>query len=433
MATENATVNRGYELPYKSNKPSFDVDRLVAAITAIDGDVGVILGLLAVKAALESPSFSGSPTAPTQPVGTNNNTLATTGHVQAALSAFLNDAEGAIATITELQAALSGAGVVEDLMAQIALKAPLDSAALVGTPTAPTALVDTNTTQVATTAFVQLVRAAIVSTAPTALNSLAKLAASIGNDANFIATVSSALSGKAGVDSPALTGNPTVPTQAVGNNTTRIANTAFVKAAVDIAVAGMNASLTSGLAAKANLASPAFTGTPTVPTAPAGDSSGRAANTAFVSAAVSDASSFAILQDRRAAGVNGGGANAGAWYTRILNAEVSDLSGFVSLAGNAFTVTADCLCEFWSVFHRVGVGKCRIWNITDAVEAGIGSPAAASSGAGVSALSSGVCVLSAGKQYRLEYRVSDTQPTNGQGLALDIGTEIYAQVLLRRF
>jgi len=250
MATENATVNRGYELPHKGNSPAFDVYRLVAAITAIDGDVAAIIGALAIKAALASPAFEGTPTAPTQPVGTNNNTIATTGHVQAALAAFLNDAEGAIATITELQAALSGAGVVEDLMALIALKAPLDSAALVGTPTAPTALVDTNTTQLATTAFVQLVRAAIVSTAPTTLNSLAKLAASIGNDANFIGTVSSALSGKAPIDSPTFIGNPTVPTQVPGNNTTRISNTAFVKVAIDTAlstVSGWISSVASAL------------------------------------------------------------------------------------------------------------------------------------------------------------------------------------------
>lgn len=248
MATENATVNRGYELPYKGNKPSFDVDRLVAAINAIDGDVATILGALAIKAALASPAFEGNPTAPTQPVGTNNNSLATTGHVQAALSAFLDDAEGAIETITALQAALSGAGVVEDLMALIALKAPLASPALTGTPTAPTADVDANTQQLATVAFVQLVRAAIVSTAPTNLNSLAKLAASIGNDANFIATVSSALSGKAPIDSPALIGNPTVPTQAPGNNTTRASNTAFVKTAIDAALAAMGTALSNAVA-----------------------------------------------------------------------------------------------------------------------------------------------------------------------------------------
>ena len=248
MATESTTVNRGYDLPHKANSPAFDVDRIVAAITAIDGDVATILGALAIKAALASPAFDGTPTAPTQPVGTNNNTIATTGHVQAALSAFLNDAEGAIATITELQAALSGAGVVEDLMALIALKAPLDSAALVGTPTAPTALVDTNTAQLATTAFVQLVRAAIVSTAPTTLNSLAKLAAAIGDDPNFSSTVSSDLGNKAPLLSPSFTGNPTVPTQVQGNNTTRAANTAFVKTAIDAALSTMGTALSNAVA-----------------------------------------------------------------------------------------------------------------------------------------------------------------------------------------
>lgn len=433
MSVDNITPNREYPLPSADNSPAHDVGRLISALTAVDGDIAQLFTLIALKAALASPAFEGNPTAPTQPVGVNNNTLATTGHVQAALSAFLDDAEGAIDTITALQAALSGAGVVEDLMALIALKAPLASPGLTGTPTAPTASPGTNTTQLATTAFVEAMKVAIVGAAPTALNTLAKIAASIGGDGNFIGTVSSALSGKAAIDSPVFIGNPTVPTQAPGNNSTRAANTAFVKAGIDFAIASLASAVATALTSKANILNPAFEGNPTVPTQAEGDNSTRASSTAFVARAVTSASAFAILQDRRPAGVDAGGATAGAWYTRVLNAEVSDLSGIVSLSGNAFTVTADCLCEFWSVFHRVGVGKCRIWNITDAVEMAVGSPAAASTGAGVSALSSGAGVLSAGKQYRMEYRVSDTQPSNGQGIALDVGTEIYAHVMLRRF
>jgi len=42
--------------------------------------------------------------------------------------------------------------------------------------------------------------------------------------------------------SPPLTGNPTAPTQTAGNNTTRLATTAFVKAAIDVeALARLNA------------------------------------------------------------------------------------------------------------------------------------------------------------------------------------------------
>lgn len=43
---------------------------------------------------------------------------------------------------------------------------------------------------------------------------------------------------RAALASPALTGTPTAPTAAVGNNTTQIATTAFVKATVDSAVSG---------------------------------------------------------------------------------------------------------------------------------------------------------------------------------------------------
>ena len=51
-------------------------------------------------------------------------------------------------------------------------------------------------------------------------------------DTEFVA-IASAISSKADVSSPALLGTPTAPTATVGSNTTQIASTAFVKAAVD--------------------------------------------------------------------------------------------------------------------------------------------------------------------------------------------------------
>lgn len=71
----------------------------------------------------------------------------------------------------------------------------LTSPTITGTPTAPTAAVDTNTTQVATTAFV------------------------VGQ-------------GYAKLASPALTGVPTAPTAAVQTSTTQIATTAYVNAEI---------------------------------------------------------------------------------------------------------------------------------------------------------------------------------------------------------
>ena len=83
----------------------------------------------------------------------------------------------------------------------------------------------------------------------------------------------------------ALQGNPTAATQSSGNNSTRIATTAFVTDA------------TSGLATDSNLAnkapidSPTFTGTPAAPTASSGTNTTQIATTAFVTTAVSDKAS----------------------------------------------------------------------------------------------------------------------------------------------
>lgn len=84
-------------------------------------------------------------------------------------------------------------GEVDDLVAALAA---LASPAFTGTPTAPTADPGTNTEQLATTAFVAAAIASLISSAPGALDTLAELAAALGDDANFAATVTNALAGK---------------------------------------------------------------------------------------------------------------------------------------------------------------------------------------------------------------------------------------------
>jgi hypothetical protein len=80
--------------------------------------------------------------------------------------------------------------------------------------------------------------------------------------------------GLAPLASPAFTGNPTVPTASPGDNDLTIANTAFVTAAVG-----------GGGVGGAPLASPAFTGNPSAPTPSPGDNDTSLATTAFVTAA----------------------------------------------------------------------------------------------------------------------------------------------------
>ncbi len=86
--------------------------------------------------------------------------------------------------------------VVTVLNNALALKAPLASPALTGTPTAPTAAQTVNNTQVATTAFVKTALAALVGSSPAALDTLNELAAALGNDPNFATTMTTALAGK---------------------------------------------------------------------------------------------------------------------------------------------------------------------------------------------------------------------------------------------
>lgn len=196
-------------------------------------------------AGLSSPDLVGTPTAPTAVVGTSTTQLATTAFVTTAVGTKANTA----------------------------------SPALTGTPTAPTAAPGTSTTQLATTAFVSTAVAAVVATAPAALDTLNELASALGNDANFATTVSTTLGLKAPLASPALTGTPTAPTAAVDTNTTQLATTSYVMGQ------GYLKSATASTT-YAPLASPALSGTPTTPTATKGTENTQVASTQFVQQAI---------------------------------------------------------------------------------------------------------------------------------------------------
>jgi hypothetical protein len=238
-------------------------------------------------APLASPALTGVPTAPTAANGTNTTQVATTAFVLANGGAVTSVA-GRTGAVTLSTADISGlgtmatataadystttvanglyyplssnpagyltsapvtsvagrTGAVTLAVADISGAAPLASPALTGTPTSTTAAVDTNTTQIATTAYV------------------------IGQSYLKSATASSTY---APLASPTFTGTPAAPTASAGTSTTQLATTAFVTTADNL---------------KANLASPAFTGTPTAPTATAGTNTTQIATTAFVTAAI---------------------------------------------------------------------------------------------------------------------------------------------------
>ncbi len=185
------------------------------------------------KADLNSPVLIGTPTAPTADAETNSTQIATTAFVKAAIALLLNSAPEALDTLNELAIALGNdPDFAATITNELALKAPKASPALTGTPTAPTAAVATNNTQIATTAFVKAVVAALVDSSPGTLDTLNELAAALGDDPNFATSIANELALKAPKTSPALDGTPTAPTADSGNNTTQLATTAFVQAAI---------------------------------------------------------------------------------------------------------------------------------------------------------------------------------------------------------
>lgn len=97
---------------------------------------------------------------------------------------------------------------------------------------APTQAAGDNSAKIANTAFVQAAIAALVASSPAALDTLNELAAALGNDANFAATITNALALKAPLASPLLTGDPKAPTPAQFDSDTSLATTAFVQRAL---------------------------------------------------------------------------------------------------------------------------------------------------------------------------------------------------------
>ena len=179
--------------------------------------------LLAAKAPLASPGFTGSPTAPTPVAGTNSTQIATTAFVNEATAGFGagdmakstydTDNDGKV-DAAEVADAAPWAGItgkptsftpsshshsiaqITGLQTALDAKAPLASPALTGSPTAPTATAGTNTAQIATTAFVAAAIGALIDAAPGAMDTLNELAAALGDDPNFATTVTNALASK---------------------------------------------------------------------------------------------------------------------------------------------------------------------------------------------------------------------------------------------
>jgi hypothetical protein len=124
-------------------------------------------------------------------------------------------------TLTDIQNASSGI---------------LANAVLTGIPTAPTAPAGTNTTQIATTAYVtdsvSTAVNAVIDAAPSALNTLNELAAALNDDASFASTIATSLSSKASLTGSEVLTNKTI--SGSSNTLTNIPNSALTNSSITI-------------------------------------------------------------------------------------------------------------------------------------------------------------------------------------------------------
>lgn len=194
-AQDASTTQKG--LVQLSSETNSDSETMAATPKAVKS----VKDLADTKAPIESPSLTGTPSAPTAAQGTNSTQIANTAFVKAAITALINGAPGTLDTLKEIAAAINNdPNFSTTINNALALKAPLASPALTGIPTAPTAAQGTNNTQIATTAYVRAAISALVGSSPEALDTLNELAAALGNDPNFATTMTNALAGKQPLD-----------------------------------------------------------------------------------------------------------------------------------------------------------------------------------------------------------------------------------------
>ena len=250
------------------------------SIGTLAQEVETLMAEIQLLAPINSPSFTGTPTAPTQSANDSSIKLATTAYTDRAIAAvalqaaagitqdeltiLLNNALiGVESSATPLMDGIGSVGVSAKFSREDHVhpsdtsRAPLDSPALTGTPTAPTLAFGDKSTKIATTAFVDHAVSSAELAANTAIsalviptqatnNPLMDGTVSVGTSARYAREdhVHPSDTTRAPLISPVFTGTPKAPTQSAGDNSTNIATTAYT----DQAVSTVELQLVTGLA-----------------------------------------------------------------------------------------------------------------------------------------------------------------------------------------
>jgi hypothetical protein len=189
------------------------------------------------KAPLVSPTFTGTPAAPTPTAGTNTTQLATTAFVGTAITnANVPPSSTAIPAMDGTGAAGTATAYSrgDHVHPTDTSRAPLASPIFTGTPQAPTPATADNSVDIATTAFVKAQGYAPSGSvpAPSTTTPIMDGTGAAGSATAYARGdhVHPSDTSRAPLVSPTFTGVPAAPTPATADNSTTLATTAFVKA-----------------------------------------------------------------------------------------------------------------------------------------------------------------------------------------------------------
>lgn len=175
-----ASYTKATNFTAKDGLPTGNAGKIVKG-AEIDTELTAVSNAIASKADINSPTFTGTPAAPTASAGTNTTQVATTAFATGGITAFVSSTttltnktldltnNTLTGTLAQFNTACSNADFVSIAGAETLTNKTLTTPSLTnptvttgsfanpdltGVPTAPTASAGTNTTQLATTAFV---------------------------------------------------------------------------------------------------------------------------------------------------------------------------------------------------------------------------------------------------------------------------------------
>lgn len=143
--------------------------------------------------------------------------------------------------------------------------------------------------------------------------------------------------------------------------------------------------------------------------------------------------SYAVICDQKAYNVHGGTFNSGAWRTRDLNTELTDVDGIVSISSNQFTLGAgNYLIKWTAPAFNVAGHITALQNITDSTVDGTGSTQFASNsynGENKSVGSARIAIAGS-KTYEIQHYANSSGGSEGFGNASSVSgyNSIYTTV-----